>query len=185
MEDESIVQLYWQRDEAAISETGIKYGKFCQRISMNILSVREDAEECVNDTYQSVWNAVPTDRPRSLTAYLGRIIRNLSINRWNRNHAQKRHDGMEILLSELEGCIPSNESLERSIEDRELSELVTKWLKGLPAADRALFVRRYWHGDALGPLAAESGVSPQKLAQKMLRLRGSLKALLEREGVAL
>lgn len=182
LEDSDIIELYWQRDETAITKTDQKYGRFCYGIAMNILSVHEDAEECVSDTYRCVWNAVPPERPRSLSAYLGRIIRNLSFNRWNKKHAQKRYGGMELLLSELEDCIPFSESVEQTVEARELSKLINKWLTSLPRVDRALFVRRYWNGDALADLAKEYGVKSSKLAQRMFRLRKRLKASLEQEG---
>ena len=107
MEDSEIITLYWNRDERAIAETSTKYGSFCQRIAQNILTVREDAEECVSDTYQQAWTSIPPLRPQRLRPWLGRVVRNLAINRWRRNHAQKRYAGLEALFSELEECIPS------------------------------------------------------------------------------
>lgn len=107
MEDAAIVALYWNRDEAAIAETQRKYGSYCQAIAQNILSSREDAEECVSDAWNAAWNAMPPQRPGSLSAFLGRIVRNLSISRWRRDRAQKRYAGLEVLLSELEDCLPA------------------------------------------------------------------------------
>ena len=185
MEDAAIVELYWHRDQTAIAETDGKYGPFCWKIAWNILSVREDAEECVNDTWHQAWNSMPPQRPRSLRAYLGRIVRNLSLDLWRRNHAQKRDIGMEQLLSELEDCIPARQTVEDAIETAELSRSISRWLEGLPSQDAALFVRRYWNGEPLSSLAEEAGVSANRLSQKMLRLRGSLRKTLEREGVAI
>ena len=102
MEDAQIIDLYFQRDESAITQTAAKYGIFCHKLARNILSVEEDAEECVNDTYLQAWNAIPPLRPDKLGAWLGRVVRNIAINMWNKNHRKKRYSGMELLLAELE-----------------------------------------------------------------------------------
>ncbi len=185
MEDEAIVRLYWDRDEAAIAETDRKYGPFCHRMALNILSVREDAEECVSDTWQRAWETMPPQLPRSLMAYLGRIVRNLSLSRYRAQHALKRFAGQEALLSELGDCLPGPETVEGAVEGRRLTQAVTKWLDALPREERILFLRRYWYGDPLQELAGHTGTTPAKLAQRMLRLRRSLKAHLEREEVEL
>ena len=101
MEDEEIVALYWARSEDAIRESERKYGSFCRMLAQNILSIREDAEECVNDTWYHAWNAMPEERPRHLRAWLGKVVRNLALDLWQRNHAKKRYGGMVLLLSEL------------------------------------------------------------------------------------
>lgn len=185
MTDAEIIQLFWQREESAITETQTRYGAYCTRIAMNILSNREDAEECVSDTWLQAWNTIPPQKPRSLRAYLGRIIRNLSLNRWSHSRAQKRYGGMERLLSELDDCIPAPDNAQRSLEAAALSEIISNWLETLPRDDRILFVRRYWYGDTLQELAAHAGIPASKLAQRMLRLRRGLKATLEREEVSL
>ena len=185
MEDAQIIDLYWQRDEAAITETAQKYGTLCRSIAKNILTVREDAEECVNDTYHQAWNAIPPHRPERLGAWLGKVVRNLALSRWEHDHAQKRYSGMTALLSELEECVPAPKTVEGELEDKELSRLISAWLRTLEREDRVVFVRRYWYGTALQDLAVERGVSPGKLAQKMFRLRRSLRNALEKEGVVL
>ena len=185
MDDGQIIELYHQRNEHAITESDRKYGPLCRSIAWNILTVREDAEECVNDTWHAAWNRMPPDRPNSLGAFLGRITRNLSISRVRANRAQKRYGGVEVLLSELDDCVPSPAGVEQTIDRRELAGLIDRWLDGLEADDRALFVRRYWYGDAVRDLADECGCTPNKLAQRMLRLRRSLKAFLQAEGVTL
>ena len=184
MEDTQIIELYWQRDEGAIRETDTKYGAFCQRIAMNILSSFEDCEECVSDTYGRCWDTMPPQRPGSLRAYLGTIIRNLSISRYRASRAQKRFGGAEVLLSELSDCVPAPENIQRTVEAGELGELISRWLDGLGEEDRALFLRRYWNGDAVKDLALELGVRPNALTKRLLRLRESLRRSLEREGVA-
>lgn len=183
MEDLQIIELYWKRDERAISETDRKYGGYCRSIALNILSDREDAEECVNDTYHQTWNSIPPERPKILRAWLGKISRNIALNIWNKNHAKKRYGGMELLLSELEDCIPAPGSVEGEIEETELSAHISAWLRSLPAGDRALFVRRYWNGETVAALARERDMPPDRLTQKMYRLRNSLRKALEKEGV--
>ena len=185
MEDAKIIELYWQRDETAITETAQKYGAFCHSIAMNLLHVKEDAEECVNDTYHTAWNSMPPQKPVKFRAWLGKVVRNLSLALWNKNHRQKRYSGMTELLDELEDCIPSSETVERTMETKELSAAIDRWLMSLSREERALFVRRYWNGTPLTELASLWGISPGKLAQKMHRLRGSLKCALEREGIIL
>ena len=184
MEDVQIVDLYWQRDESAIRETDSKYGSFCHRLAMNILHSFQDSEECVSDTYGRCWDTMPPQRPRSLRAYLGTIVRNLSISRYRASHAQKRFGGVETLLSELEDCVPAAENVQRTVEARELSELISRWLQSIPAGDRALFVRRYWSGEAVKTLASEMGIRPNALTKRLLRLREDLRRFLEEEGVA-
>lgn len=184
MEDSEIIALYHSRDETAISETDRRHGPFCRRIAMNILSDRQDAEECVNDTWLAAWNRMPPDRPDSLRAFLGRITRNLSISRFRKNRAQKRYSGIEIMLSELDECIPA-EKADADIERRELSDIISEWLDGLPKDDCTLFVRRYWYGDAVKELAQKYGVTPERMARRMQRLRSSLKEVLEKEKIGL
>ena len=123
MEDLQIIDLYWQRDEQAIRETDGKYGPLCHRIAMNILSSFQDSEECVSDTYGRCWDTMPPQRPFSLRAYVGRIVRNLSISRYRANHAQKRFAGAEVLLSELADCVPTPDNVQRTVEAEELCEL--------------------------------------------------------------
>ena len=185
MEDIQIIELYWQRNEQAITETSSKYGMFCFSIARNSLSIHEDAEECVNDTYHQVWNVIPPQRPNKFRPWLGKIVRNIALNLWNKNHTQKRYAGMTELLSELEDCIPASQTVEAEIEEKELAEHIDRWLRSLDREDRILFVRRYWNGVPLCDLASEIGMASGKLAQRMYRLRISLKAALEKEDIHL
>ena len=185
MEDSHIVALYWDRDETAITASQQKYGGFCERIALQILGRREDSEECVADTWLRTWNTVPPARPVSLRAFFGRIVRNLSLSRYRQQRAQKRYAPMELLLEELEDCIPAPQNTETAAETAELVRIVDEWLGSLPQQERILFLRRYWFGDALSALAKECGISPNALAQKMLRMRLRLKALLEKEGYSI
>ena len=183
MEDRQIIDLYWQRDETAIAETDTKYGGFCRRISTNILHNPWDSEECVSDAYSRCWDTMPPQRPGSLRAYLGTILRNLSISRYRSEHAQKRFSGAETLLSELGDCGPAPENVQRTVEAGELAELIDRWLRGLEREERALFIRRYWNGDSVKLLAGELGLRPNALTKRLLRLRESLRRELEREGI--
>lgn len=185
MEDRVIVDFYIQRNERAISESAAKYGAYCGTVAQNILSSHEDAEEIVNDTWLAAWCDIPPSQPDCLRAYLGRITRNLALSRWRSLHAQKRYAGMERLLSELEDCLPADGGPERSFEQRELSRLLSAWLSGLAPEERQLFVRRYWHGVPVKGLAREAGITQNAMTQRLLRLRRSLKARLEQEGVEL
>ena len=182
MEDAAIVALYWERDEAAIAETDKKYGPYCRAIALNILSVREDAEECVSDSYYRAWSTMPPQRPDRLPPFLGRIVRNLSISRWRREHARKRYAGLESLLSGLEECLPGPAEVEEAIEGRELTRRIEAWLEGLGRDDRAVFLRRYWYGQEVRALARDWGVGPNQMAKRLQRLRKSLRQSLEQGG---
>lgn len=185
MDELEIIELYWERNEIAIDETSARYGRLLYKISFNILSNHEDSQECVNDTYIKTWESIPPERPRSLTAYLGRIVRNLSIDYWNKSRAKKRYAGGDLLLSELIDCIPSQETVWSEVETKILSIIISDWLNALAREDRNLFVRRYWFCDSIKDLANKAGTSPNKLASHMYRLRSNLKDVLEKEGVSL
>ncbi len=185
MDDIEIVSLYFERKEQAIEETERKYGAYCRTISGNILTVREDAEECVNDAWHAAWTHIPPDAPVSLKIYLGRLIRNLAISRFRKNRAAKRYAGAELLLSELEDCVPSEQSPERAVEAKELTQAMTSWLLSLEQADRILFLRRYWYGFSVKQLAQERGCKPNAAAQRLYILRSSLRGYLIAKGVEL
>ena len=185
MEDSEIVALYWQRDERAITERDAKYGPLCRDLARNLLGTPEDAEECVNDTYFKAWNSMPEQRPSLLRPWLGRVLRNTAIDRWRRDRRQKRYDGIELLLSELEDCVPSHRDPQRELEEAELWRLLDRWLQGLHPEERSLFLRRYWYGEALKTLAEEARLSPGLLAQRLRRLRMKLRSYLEEEGIVL
>ena len=185
MEDIQIIGLFNQRDESAITETAKKYGAFCQSIAYNILTISADAEECVNDAYLQAWNAIPPQQPERLGAWLGKVVRNTAMNLWNKNHRKKRYSGMELLLSELEECIPSPVTVERAIEEKELTGFLNSWLASLSKTDRIIFMRRYWNGEAVYELAKDDRVTPAGIAKRMYRLRRDLRSALEKEGYSL
>ena len=182
MTDTEITGLYWSRDERALEATRARYGGFARSLAMNLLGSAEDAEECAQDAYLALWRSIPPERPENLKAYLGRILRNTAADIWNRAHAKKRDAGLTVLLSELEDCLPAPSDPQAELETRELGRAVTAWLRSQDPDSRALFLRRYWYGQELKTLAREWGVSANALAQRMHRLRNSLRAALEKEG---
>lgn len=185
MEDSAIIALYFDRNEDAIRETDKKYGAFCRKVAFNILSVNEDTEECVSDTYMRVWNLIPPERPIKFMAWLGKIVRNTALNLYTKLHSQKRFNGIEIMLDELSECIPSDVSLEKEIEDKEITAAINTWLKSISADERYLFIRRYWYGDAVNELAKQQKVSPHTMTQRLYRIREKLKNYFEKKGIAI
>lgn len=184
MKDDEIIGLYWERSENAIVETGKKYGRYCHTIAYNILHSDEDAEECVNDTYWRAWQAIPPQTPNCLSAFLGKITRNLSLNRYKRYATQKRGTGQTALvLSELEDCIPAENDVEQAADEKCLVESIEKFLYAQPQSKRRIFIRRYWYLSAIKELADEYGMSESKIASMLLRMRNQLKRHLEREGI--
>ena len=181
MEDAAIVSLYWARNQQAIAETDQKYGTFCRKLAQNIVDNREDAEECVSDTWLRAWNTMPPQRPCSLRAYLGRIIRNLSLDRWRSSRAQMRDSTLQVLLGELEDCLPGGENPAQTVENRQLTAAIERYLLSCKRGDRILFVRRYWYGDSVQELAQQAGCSPAQVSRRLYTLRRGLRAALERE----
>lgn len=183
MEDERIVDLYWARSESAIEETSKKYGAYCFKIAYNILVDKEDADESVNDTWLRAWNSMPPHRPMMLSTFLGKITRRLSLNRWRDRSAQKRGGGeMPLVLDELEGCIPSQSSVEQEIEAKELTRLINSFLDELPENERNVFVRRYWNLDSIKQISEYYGFSESKTKTMLWRTREKLATRLQKEG---
>ena len=180
MEDQDIIDLYFSRDERAIRETDVKYGVFCKGIAMGLLGNFQDAEECVSDTYLRTWNSIPPKRPVSLKAFLGKIIRNLSIDRLRHRHASRHDSDLEIMLSELEPYLPAAE-----VEEDLLTGLLDGFLAGLEPLDRKLFMGRYWHAYPVSRLADYYGMTPNAVSLRLHRLRERLRTYLEKGGYTL
>lgn len=186
MDDTEIVKLYWQRDERAIRETACKYGAYCMKISMNILSDSADSAENVNDTYLGAWNAMPPHRPTYLQAFLGKIARNLALNKYKTRHAEKRAgDAFSLSLEELDICTPIGLSPEDASAASALAAHINAFLHSLPAEMRRAFVCRYFYAESIGEIAKRQGASESKIKSMLLRSRLRLKAHLEKEGYAL
>lgn len=185
MDDEGIIALYWARSEAAIAETDNRYGAYCHRISFDILHSREDAEECVSDTWLRAWNAIPPEQPRSLSAFLGRITRNLSLDQWKRNHTKKRSGcQISLALEELEQCIPASRVTE-AVERMALASAIERFLDTLPEQSCHIFIRRYWHLYAVKEIARQYGLRENTVKSILFRTRNSLRTFLEKEGIAI
>ena len=185
MEDEKIVELYWKRSEQAIAETASKYGPYCHYISYNILHSHEDAEECVNDTYAGAWNAMPPTRPRVLRHFLSRIVRNLSFKRYSYLTADKRSTGTQLLLSELEECLPDGrQDLGVQMEKRAITLNVNRFLGQLSKADQGIFVARYFYAVPLAEIAERTEQTPRQIQYRLQKLRDGLRRSLEKEGIA-
>ena len=186
MEDQQIVDLYWARDERAIQETADKYGRYCGAIAYNILHNREDSEECVASAYWRAWKAIPPQRPSLLGVFLGKIVRRLSLDAYRRRGAAKRGGGqLPLALEELEECVPAAGGPQEAVEDRELVELLNRFLAGLPEEGRRIFLGRYWYLRPVREMARELGLGESKVKMSLLRSRQRLRALLEEEGISL
>lgn len=182
MDDAIIVQLYWDRNEQAIPATAEKYGNYCTMIAKNILGNKEDAEECVNDTYLNAWNSMPPHRPSILSTFLGKITRNLSIKRYKHNTADKRGGGQAtVVLDEIAEFVSDTDSVEQEIDRKELIRAIDTFLSTLPAEKRNIFLRRYWFFDSITDMASRFGMTENNVSVTLNRLRLKLhNYLLER-----
>ena len=185
MEDGQIIDLYWQRSEEAIVQSERKYGAYCRAIACTILTAREDAEECLSDTWLAAWRAMPPQRPAVLRTFLGRLTRNLSLNRQLYNAAQKRGGGeVTIALEELKECA-GGESAEGMLEAAELGRVIDAFLRTLPEMECSIFLRRYWYLDSVDAIAGRFGLRAGAVKTRLSRTRGKLKKYLWKEGYAL
>lgn len=183
MDDAVIVQLYWDRDERAIPATADKYGHYCTAIAQNILGNREDAEECVNDTYFNAWNAMPPHRPGVLSTFLGKIARNLSIKRRSYHTAEKRGGGQAaVVLDEIAELVSDTDGVEQEIDRRELVKAIDAFLGTLSAEKRGILIRRYWYFDSIPDMAARFGMTENHVSVALSRLRRKLRSYLSERG---
>lgn len=183
MDDSRIIELFFERSEKAISELSSKYGGVCLKIAENVLNNHQDAEECVNDTYLGVWDTIPPKKPESLLAYVCKLARNISLNRYRYNSSKKRNGIYDVCISELEECISSRDTAEDRWETTELSRLINEYLGTLDTTNRMLFVRRYWYLDSIETLALMSKLSAGAVRTRLSRVRDMLKKFLESRGV--
>ena len=175
--DRRIIDLYFARNEQAIAETDRCYGGFCLRVALGILDDRRDAEECVNDTWLKAWNSIPPIRPRSLRAFLAKIVRNLSLQRLEYNKAAKRNRDFEVALEELGDCIPM-----RDEDADQLPALLDQFLSRLEEPEWQLFCGRYWHGQSVKELARTHGLTPKAVTMRLFRTREKLRLFLTERG---
>lgn len=183
MTDNAIIELFWDRDEQAISRTEEKYQSYLYKISVNILCDEQDVRECLNDTYLSLWNSIPPNRPKVFKAYIGRITRNISLNKLKSEKTKKRGGSqVKALLCELDECVSTAFGVEDSVNEKELTALIEKFLLSQPKQKRNLFVKRYWYMDSIKEISSEFGMSQGKVTAILCRMRKDLKIILETEG---
>ena len=181
MDDSEILDLYFARSEPAIVQTDQKYGFYCYSIAKRILSDPLDAEESVNDTYYSAWKLIPPRRPQRFSTFLGKITRNLAIDRWRYRNACKRGGGeVTLALDELKDCA-SQDSLEKAMDRKELAVAFNSFLESLPETERLVFLSRYWYLDPISDIAEHFGFSVSKVTSMLRRTRGRLRQALEKE----
>lgn len=185
MEDKRLIELYWSRDESAVAETSSKYGGLLFRIADNILSNREDSEECVNDTYLGLWNAIPTQRPVHFSAFAGRIARNLALKKFDYLSAEKRNPRAVCSLEELGDCVTGREYVESEVENRRIEERIDAFLWQLEAEKRNVFLLRYWYFDSIDAICERTGYSQSKIKSMLFHTRQKLRSYLEGEGIEL
>lgn len=183
MEDKAIVQLYWDREEQAISATAQKYGNYCKKVAMNILQDDQDAMECVNDTYLKAWNSMPPHRPGRLSTFLGKITRNLAFDVYKHEHTEKRGKGqMDLVLDELTELIPGGLQPQQELDRKELIREINAFLGSLPAEKRQIFVCRYWYADSVTDIAKQFHMSVNTVSVQLRRVRNRLRKYLEGKG---
>lgn len=186
MDDNQIINLYFERSEKAIAETAGKYGRYCHHIAFSILQNNEDSEECVNDTYLHAWNSIPPKTPNRLQTFLGKITRNLSLNKYEKLTAKKRGSGqIPLILDELLECIPANEFEEHITESMVIKQVINSFLENLSADARKIFVRRYWYMSSVKEIAKEYGITESKVTVTLFRTREKLKIALKEEGIVI
>ena len=183
MTDEEIIRLFFERSEQAIAETAKAHGSAAASIARNILGSERDAEECVNDTYLALWNAIPPQKPAPLRTFVCRIARNLATAKYHANTAKKRNSRYDAALDELEECLSDCGSVEDAYDAKDLSGAINAFLSALSYTDRFLFVRRYWYSDSMQDIAAMTGSTANSVAVRLCRLREKLRHHLSKEGL--
>ena len=182
MDDLQIIELYFARDEHAIEETDHKYGKLCFRVAKNLLFNNEDSEECVNDTYLTVWNKIPPTRPNNFTAFICKITRNLSLKKLELSNAMKRSSDAVISLNEIEAILPDYR-IDSCVEDEELSKMISTFLWNEKELDRNVFLRKYWFFDSVKDIAERYSLSENNVKSMLFRSRNRLREFLKKEGI--
>lgn len=183
MKDTQIIELFFARDQQAITELDVKYGSACHTLSYQILHNPLDAEECVNDAYLGTWNAIPPARPNPLVTFLCKIVRNLSIKRYHANTTIKRNSLYDVALSEVEHDVMAPDTVEGEVEAKALAQIIETFLDSLSVENRVIFMRRYWFSDSYEEIAQRVGVTEKNVSVRLTRLRKQLKEHLRKDGV--
>ena len=186
LSDEKIVELFWQRDERAIGETDAKYGGYIGTIAFNILSDESDSEECRNDVYLALWNSIPPERPKKLSAFVSTVARNLAIDRYREKNRQKRVPSeLSVCIDELAEIIPCTSNVENEFENGELRRLINGFVRGLSKRRRYIFVFRYYYADPVKRIAETLSVSEPTVKKELQKIKKQLRKLIENSGFSL
>ena len=185
LNDNEIVQLFLARSEEGIAQSERKYGALCRGVIRRILPDERDAEECLNDVWGRVWSAIPPERPRVLSAFLARIARNLALDRYAYNCAEKRASALTEAFDELEPCLIGADDAQRAAEAGEFRAWLRRFLAAQPRESRVFFVRRYWYGESVSEIAQAVGASEEKVKSSLFRTRNRLREAMKKEGIAL
>ena len=185
IDDEEIIDLFFARSEQAIQELDGKYGKVCGKLSYGIVGDLQDAEECVNDAYLGVWNAIPPARPKPLLTYVAKIVRNLSLKTYWKKEAAKRSSRYTVALEEVETCIADRKTVEDEISVRELTQTIENFLDTLSLENRVIFVRRYWFADGYNDIAQLLGISEKNISVRLTRIREKMRQYFAEMGISI
>ena len=183
MKDDKIIELFFARDESALEEVTRKFGDLCRYIASNFLALREDREECVNDTLLALWNSIPPERPESLSAYISATARNQAVNKSRANNAWKRGGQVQIVNEEALSLIADGKSLAEHYESRLAGKVINDFLDSLSKSERKTFVLRYWFDASIAEIGKQTGFSESKIKSMLSRLRKRLAAKLGEEGI--
>lgn len=183
IDDEKIIDLFFERDQQGIRELDMKYGKICHNLSYNIVNNRQDAEECVNDAYLGAWNAIPPARPNPLLSYIVKIVRNISLKIYWRKEAAKRNSIYTIAMQEIEACIADQKTVEDEVGARELARIIEEFLDTLTAKERVIFMRRYAYIDTYADIANRVGISEKNVSVRLTLIRQKMKQYLIERGL--
>lgn len=184
MEDEKIIELFWSRSETALEALQTKYGRRAQQLAQRMLNDYQDAEECVSDALQALWEQIPPERPRYLWAYFSRVLRNLCGSRLDYLHAGKRDRGCELCLQELESCFLTERDPQAVLESREITQLINAFLDSQDSVSRIIFVRRFYYFDSCQDIARRLGMTRGAVNTRLSRLRANFRQLLEKEDIS-
>lgn len=185
MEDTKIIDLYWLRDERAIIETDLKYGKLCRQLAKNILFNWEDTEEVINETYLGVWNAIPPSRPQYLKTFICKITKNIAMKQVRYYHAGKRKTQGIVSLDEIEEIVSGKSNIENEYEKKEITGFINEYLRDIDLEKRNIFLSRYWYYNSITEIAKIYGISESKVKTTLFRTRKRLKEYLKDKGVEL
>ena len=183
MDDEKIIELYWNRDQTAIEETDHKYRKYLLSVAYNVLHQIYDCEECVNDTYLGVWNTIPPTRPRIFKAFITTIVRRISLKRYHSNLKKKAIPSeMTVSLSELEDFISGNDDVSSEFDSERLGAVISEFVRSLSERNQYIFMSRYYMSEPIEMIAKELKLSRSTINKELAAIRSALKEKLESEG---